>query len=255
MEESYVETKEISILDIIKVVINNIKLLIICIILVGAFAFVLSHFFISPKYISSISLYVNNNQNQNQTALNINDLAASQKLVNTYIVILKDDEVLNKVSDKLVEQYSEDELKKYIALDEQNGKKVIRAESLRSLLTMTAVDNTEVLKIQAKTKNAEFSAKICAIISEESPDILQRIVKAGSVEVIGKPLVPYEKSSPNVSLNTLIGLFVGLVIAITICVIKYMLDTTIKGEEDLKEMLNVPVLGEVPDFSCFKESR
>lgn len=247
------ETKEINLGDILSLIIKNIKIILVCVIIGGMGSFIISYFFISPKYISNTSLYVNNKESQSGNALNISDLTASQKLVNTYIVILKDDEVLNKVVERLFQEYSVEDLDKYIGLSEENGKSVLRTDSIRKMLTLTAVDNTEVLKIEAETKNAELSAKICSIISEEAPSVLQRIVKAGSVEVIGKPVIAFEKSSPKIKLNCLIGLFLGFIVAIGFIMVRYMLDRTIKGEEDLKELFDVPVLGEIPDFDCFKE--
>ena len=54
-----------------------------------------SLFMLPRKYTSSVSLYVNNLTSVSLTGdVNINDINASQKLVDTYIVILQDDDVL-----------------------------------------------------------------------------------------------------------------------------------------------------------------
>ena len=37
--------------------------------------------------------------------------------------------------------------------------------------------------------------------------------------------------------------------------VRYLLDNTVKGEEDIKEKFDIPVLGEIPDFACFKEKK
>ena len=55
-----------------------------------------------------------------------------------------------------------------------------------------------------------------------------------------------EKVSPKTSVNLIIGLFVGLVLAIFIIALKEMLDKRIKSEEDVERELNVPVLGSIP---------
>ena len=65
--------------------------------------FFVSSFLIPKKYTSSVELYVNNGTNTSNTnaAINPNDLTASQKLVGTYIVILKNRDVLNQVAAKI----------------------------------------------------------------------------------------------------------------------------------------------------------
>lgn len=247
------DTREINIGEIIRLFIKNIKIIIPSIVLFGLSFFIVSYFFISPKYVSSIYLYVNNKESEYSQALNINDINASQKLVNTYIVILKNDEVLKKVGNRLLEEYNKDDLNNYLGLSQVNGKYILSTNSLRSVLTMGAVDNTEVLKIQAETKNPELSASICQIIADEAPSVLKRIVKAGSVEVIGTAEVSYQKSSPNNKKNGIIGALLGLFLSVLFVVLRYALDRTVKGEEDLKNILDIPVLGEIPDLKLFKE--
>lgn len=245
------DTREINIGEIIRLFIKNIKIIIPSIVLFGLCFFIVSYFFISPKYVSNIYLYVNNKESEYSQALNINDLNASQKLVNTYIVILKNDEMLKKVGDRLLEEYSTDDLNNYLGLVKVNGKYIINTNSLRNVLTMGAVDDTEVLKIEAETKNPQLSASICQIIAEEAPSVLKRIVKAGSVEVIGTAEVSNQKSSPNNKKNCIIGALLGLFLSALFVILRYALDRTVKGEEDLKNILDIPVLGEIPDLKLF----
>ena len=54
-------------------------------------------------------------------------------------------------------------------------------------------------------------------------------------------------------MNCVLGFLLGLVASVLFVVIQEMLDTRVKGEEDLKKYYNVPVLGEIPNFeSQFK---
>ncbi len=218
--------------------------------LVGAMVlFAVSKFIMAPKYTSSVSLYVNNNSEAaTGTPININDINASQKLVNTYIVVLGHETVLEQVADELMEEFADSQLEEYIGLSEVNGQRVLKAGSLKKVISMESVNNTEVLRIKAETKNAMFSARICNLIAEAAPEVLQRVIKAGSVEVIGEAKPVFEKSSPGVKKYTMVGALIGLVLAVAVILIRYLLDNTIKGEDDIKAHLNVPVLGEIPDF-------
>ncbi|QKN23682.1 MULTISPECIES: YveK family protein [Caproicibacterium] len=193
-----------------------------------ALMFVTSSFLIPKKYTSSVSLYVNNSQQKatSQDTVNQDDLNASQQLVNTYIVILEDDRVMQSIADKLSKPVSVGQMKKAVHMESAN--------------------KTEVLSISAETTNPELSAEICNTIADVAPDVLKRVVKAGSVEVIGKATPASSPSSPNVAKQSAIGALIGLMIMIIVSLLAEVLDTTIKGEEDVKKRLNIPVLGEIP---------
>lgn len=230
---------------------KNLQWIVGCVIVGFVALFLISRFFLPAKYTSSISMYVNNNNDASAgTPININDINASQKLVNTYIVILQHDEVLNQVADRLMEEYTEEDLDKNIGLTEVSGKKVLKAETLRKALTLSAVNGTEVLQIRAQTKNAMLSARICNLIAEVGPGVLERVIRAGSVEIIGQAEPVFEKTSPHTLRNSVIGALLGLIVSVGGVLLRFALDNTIKGEEDIKERLKIPVLGEIPDFSA-----
>ena len=58
-----------------------------------------------------------------------------------------------------------------------------------------------------------------------------------------------QPSSPSTSKNTVIGLLVGLVLAVIVNLLRELLDTRIKNEEDLSRRYDIPILGVIPDFS------
>lgn len=220
---------------------------IICCALAGMIAFgAVSYYLIAPKYTSSVSMYVNNTNGSGAGAgvtngININDINASQKLVDTYIVILRNNEVMNAVAEQLEKEFTSAQFQEYIDAEKPT------AGVLRSLVSMSSVNETEVMEIKAVTKNAKFSAAICNTIAEIAPETLKRVVKAGSVETIGTAEPAGAQSSPNVIKNAVFGLLAGLALSVAFVLLRAMLDTTIKGEEDLKSRTGLTVLGEIPD--------
>ena len=218
---------------------------IICCALAGMIAFgAVSYYLIAPKYTSSVSMYVNNTNGSGAgvtNGININDINASQKLVDTYIVILRNNEVMNAVAEQLEKEFTSEQFQEYIDADKPT------AGVIRSLVSMSSVNGTEVMEIKAITKNAKFSAAICNTIAEIAPETLKRVVKAGSVETIGTAEPAGAQSSPNVIKNAVFGLLAGLALSVAFVLLLAMLDTTIKGEEDLKSRTGLTVLGEIPD--------
>lgn len=247
------ETTEMTIdlRELFFILLRGAKWIILAAVLGTFIAFAITWWKIPPKYTSSISLYVHNTAESTQVtgALNFADLTASQQLVNTYIVILQNDEVLEQVSDRLMEEYTQESLGAILPLSTQSdGSKILMPGTLRGVITMSAVNETEVLRIEAETKNPELSAAICTIMAEVAPETLQRVVKAGSVEVIGRAKPAILPSSPNLIVNMVIGFIVGGVLSVIAILLVNMMDNTVTNEEDLKKHFTIPVLGEIPDF-------
>lgn len=85
--------------NIIRILYKGLKWLVICTLLGVLIMFVISQFVMTPKYKSDVSLYVTNTDSSNN--LNVNDINASQKLIETYIVILEQDEVMAQVANEV----------------------------------------------------------------------------------------------------------------------------------------------------------
>lgn len=229
------ETTELDLRELFYVIRKHMKG-ILAGLAVGLICAVLISMFVLPKkYTSSVSLYVNNGQPILNNALNVNDINASQKLVGTYIVILQDEHVIEQVADQLSRPLS--------------------AAQLAGTISMGAVNDTEVLAISANTEDPQLSAEICNVFADIAPQVLQRVVKAGSVEVLGEAKVPTAPSSPSVVKNGLIGALIGLALMIGWSFYREMADNTVKSEDDLRKHVDVPVLGEIPKIRVEKERR
>lgn len=241
MQENQQEVTEIEIKDLLLAWLGNWKWILLFAAVGALLAFGATWLFMPNQYISSAHLYVNNTSDDGaaSSAININDINASQKLVNTYIVILQNDEVMNEVIARLKDEYDPASLQEILPLT---------PGSLRSVISMTSVDNTEVLRIDAKTQNAELSARICTIMTEVAPDILMRVVKAGSVEVIGEAIPAASPSSPSFPTNSAIGFLLGAVLVLVAVTIRFLTDNRVKDEEGLRQRFEIPVLGQVPNF-------
>ena len=217
---------------------------IICAAVVGAAGtFLVSSYVIPQQFQSNISMYVKNSekQNQEQQGINNNDLTVSKSLVSTYIFILNNDVVMDEVENQLAKEYTEEELSRYFTL--KNGK--VTDTSLKACFSMTAVDETEVLKITATTQNAELSASLCNIMADVAPQFLIRVVGAGSVEKIGDAKIYDTPVSPNVTKNTAIGFAAGAMLAILVILVIDFFDNTIKDSSELGEHFQKPMIGEI----------
>ena len=219
---------EISLLQIISILWHKVWIIMLCTILGGGIGFCISNYMIEPTYSSSISMYVNNNTERTESQLNINDINASQKLVATYIEILKSDMVLDKVVSEMKLPYTNGELSK--------------------MITASSLNNTEILEVVVISHNPNEAADIANMLAEVAPPEIIRVVKAGGVQLIDTAVPCEVPIAPNIKTITALVAIIGAFIACMVEIVISMLDTTIKSEEDLQEQYGIPVLGVIPDI-------
>lgn len=227
------ETNEITLQEIFGILWSKVLWIILISILGGSIAFGISHYVIKPMYTSRISMYVNSNTDKSTTVASLNDINASQKLVSTYIEILKSDKVLGHVIEEANLPYTQSQL--------------------RQMITANGMSGTEIFEVKVTTKNPQEAARIANTIAEVAPVEIIRVVKAGSVELIDEAIPATKPTSPNVALNTIIGLLLGGVVSVLGVLVLHMLDGRVKSEEDLKKHCDYPVLGTIPNLEQSSE--
>lgn len=223
---------DISLKRLADILLRRIGFIVAFTLLAGIFSFVYSEIMIAPEYESSVTIYVNNeSENTMQKTLG-SDIQASQMLVDTYIVIIKSDTVLNEVSRKLAE----------------NGLYGYNAEGLRSGINANAVDSTEIFEVKVKSNDPKSSYIIANVLADVAPDIIKDFVEASSVKIIDYALIG-KKVSPNVQRNMVLGLLIGLFLSCLFVVMREIFDTRIKTEDELEQWFKLPILGVVPDIA------
>ena len=177
MENEGYET--IDLLEVLNAVRQHLLAVILTTVILAGVGFGVSKFLITPQYEASALMIVNTRQDttSNVTSDQIN---SATKLVSTYSIIIKSDTVLQQVIDNL-------------GLS-------LTYEKLAERVTVSAVDDTQVMKITVKSDNPEWARQVCEQITVVSPDVILESVEAGSVKVISSAAVNPTPVSPNVGL-------------------------------------------------------
>ena len=215
--------------NILDIFMRRLWLIVILICIGGGIAFSYSQYILPKKYTSSVTLYVYNQTDGRQ--MNVNDISFSSRLVDTYMIVLKSNTVLEKISDKIKEQN----------LD-------YSASSIGSMISSEAVNETEVFRISVTCYNKEDAKTIADAIAEIAPDEIIRVVKAGSVEIVDSAKLAKTYSSPNIPKNTIVGILLGLISACVLALLLELMNTTVKSRENLMEEHKYPVLAVIPNL-------
>ena len=223
MENEGYET--IDLLEVLNAVRQHLLAVILTTVILAAAGFGVSKFLITPQYEASALMIVNTRQDttSNVTSDQIN---SATKLVSTYSIIIKSDTV-QQVIDNL-------------GLS-------LTYEKLAERVTVSAVDDTQVMKITVRSDNPEWARQVCEQITVVSPDVILESVEAGSVKVISSAAVNPTPVSPNVGRNTMLGGVLGLVISVGIILLAVLLDNKIHTEDDIAKYLDLAVVGVIPE--------
>lgn len=195
----------------------------------GVISGLVSFYVLKPVYEANTTLIVNKEvENETTQMTTSDDLNFVQKLALTYGEIIKSRSVITSTIDKL-------------NLD-------MTYEDLSEAVSITNVENTQIIKISVKNENPRVASTICNTIPEIFSTEVQRIVKASGTEVIDKAAVPEESIKPNKKMNILIATILGAMISVFVIFVRKALNTKIKEPKDIEEKLGLPVFGVVPKF-------
>lgn len=223
------EGMEIDIRKLLLACLNKWWVLVICTLLAGVIAGVYTSKFITPLYEAKVTIYVNNaGRDQKVEYITNSNLQTSQRLVNTYVYIIGSETVLEKV-----------------ALESNLG---ISADAIRSCMHATQKGTTEMFDVIITHPDPERAARIANAVAQVAPGEIERFVEGSSTKIVDYAKVPQSPSFPDLTKNAILGCLIGFVIAVLFVIIKLQLDVRIKGEEDLMDLFNIPVLGQIPNF-------
>lgn len=229
------ETFELDMVDLVKVLLKRAWIILLCAVIVASSALVYTMNFVTPMYTASVKIYVNNNSSKNNIAISSNDLAVAMRLVNTYINILGSDQVLEEVL--------------------ENTGAMLTTNELRDMLSAEAMGETEMFEVKIASPSPEMSADLANAIADIAPAKISAFIEGSSAKVIDYARVPTQRSSPSYTTSAVLGFLVGLLGAAVVVIIKDVVDTRIKSEDDLAKICQIPVLGRIPDMCDIADAR
>ena len=197
------EFYSIDLAHILKCVANKIWLVVIAAILAATLGFVVSAFLITPKYSSSLMLYVNNtNYNSSgNTTVSSSELSAAQSLVKTYGEILNNRTTLDLVIDQ-VEADGRD-------LDDS-----ITYRELSKMIKSSASNDTEVMVVTVTCDDPELAADIANAIYPVLQTRIAEIITGASVKKVQDGYADYDKVSPSIVKYTIVGFVLGALLSV-----------------------------------------
>lgn len=201
-------------------------------IVAAVLAFGVSSFVLTPEYSSTTRIYVVNRNQSENAGLTNQDLQAGSYLVKDYKEIILSQDVLEKVISNLKL--------------EQSGK------GLSKKIQVTVPVDTRIVSIVVKDDQPEEASRIANALREVAAEKIIKVTRVSDVTTLEEARPALTPSSPNIRRNTVLAFLVGGVAMIVSVLLLELLDDRVKRPEDVEEVMQVALLGIVPDLDKLK---
>lgn len=215
--------------------LNYFKSKIIYIIFAMSISFCLASIYVNkfrtPVYTSETTILLN--QSSESSAINSTDVNLNKSLVTTYGEIIKSKRVLNQVIDNLKLDYDYKEIASRVSVGE--------------------ITDTSIIKIQVTDEDNVLAYNTANEIASVFAKEIVSIYKIENISTIDEAEISETPSGTSTLKIIAIGTLLGAFVSIMVIFVLFYFDTTIKKEEDIEKITNIPVIGVVPASSKFNK--
>lgn len=225
-------TMEIDVFHLFKILWKRKILIALVAIVAGALAFAYSAFIVKPEFTSTTRIYVVNRNQGDKPGLTNQDLQAGSYLVKDYREIILSQDVLEKVTSNLKLDLSPKDLAKKVKV--------------------TVPVDTRIVSISVNDRVPEEASRIANSLREVAAEKIISITRVSDVTTLEEARPAIAPSSPNIRRNTIIGLLGGTVFTVITVLIVELVDTRVKRPEDIEDVMQIALLGVVPNLDKLK---
>ena len=223
---------EIDVFHLLKILWKRKLLIVLVAFVTGAVAFAYSSFIVKPEYTSTTRIYVVNRNQGDKPGLTNQDLQAGSYLVKDYREIILSQGVLEKVATDL-------------KLD-------LPPKDLAGKIKVTVPADTRIVSISVTDRAPEEASRIANSLREVAAQKIISVTRVSDVTTLEEARPATSPSSPNIHRNTMVGFLAGAVVMIVTVLLVELLDTRVKRPEDVEDVMQIALLGVVPNLDKLK---
>ncbi|MBU3570689.1 capsular biosynthesis protein [Priestia aryabhattai] len=219
----------ISLKELFQTLKKRLWLIVLITIIAAIISAVISFFVITPTYEAKTQILVNKTKSDEQLYAG-NEVQTNIQLINTYNVIITSPAILDTVKDEL-------NLDRSVA-------------DLNNQITVSSATDSQVVEISVQDPSPYVAAQIANKTAEVFKNKISNIMKVDNVSVLSKAEVKGAVApiKPQPLLNIAIAIVVGLMVGVGLAFLLEYLDNTIKTEQDIESILELPVMGVIANI-------
>ena len=223
---------EIDVFHLLKILWKRKLLIALVAFVTGAVAFAYSSFIVKPEFTSTTRIYVVNRNQGDKPGLTNQDLQAGSYLVKDYREIILSQDVLEKVATDL--------------------KLELPPKGLASKIKVTVPVDTRIVSISVTDRAPEEASRIANSLREVAAQKIISVTRVSDVTTLEEARPATSPSSPNIRRNTMVGFLAGAVVMVVTVLLVEILDTRVKRPEDIEDVMQIALLGVVPNLDKLK---
>ena len=223
---------EIDVFHLLKILWKRKLLIALVAFVTGIVAFAYSSFIVKPEFTSTTRIYVVNRNQGDKPGLTNQDLQAGSYLVKDYREIILSQDVLEKVATDL--------------------KLELPPKGLASKIKVTVPVDTRIVSISVTDRAPEEASRIANSLREVAAQKIISVTRVSDVTTLEEARPATSPSSPNIRRNTMVGFLAGAVVMVVTVLLVELLDTRVKRPEDIEDVMQIALLGAVPNLDKLK---
>lgn len=225
---------ELDIKELIGILLEKKWVIIIATIICMMIGYLYNSYFTEPLYKSSTTLLLAKtsdntskyqSDNEIDKAITQTDVTLNEKLVSTYSELAKSSGVIGKVINNLNLNISEDEIKKNISISE--------------------VDNTEILKVSVANTNGKVAASIANELATVFSDRIKDLYSIDNIKIVDSAIESKQAFNVNPKKYAILGAGVGFVISIIYVLFLNILRNTARSARQVERNTKISVLATI----------
>lgn len=179
---------------------------------------------LTPQYTASTRIYVLNRASD--AGIDYSDIQSSAQLAQDFEVLITGRNVTSQVIRQL-------------SLDMTDGQ-------LADKITINGVTDSRILQIDVMDSDAKRAADIANCVREVAKEQLVNIMEIDTVNVVYEAEQPVNPSAPHTKRNTILALMLGVCISCLALIVLFIVDDSVKTEEEIERYLNLSTVGVIP---------
>lgn len=225
MEEKIRNTEDmqIDLLELAGVLWRKFWAIVACLVIGAVLAGGYTKLMVTPQYTATSMIYI---LGQTTSISSVADLQLSSELTADFTIMAKSRPVIQSVIKELDLDMSYEQLVEAVNLENPT--------------------DSHILKIHVTNSDPELAKTISNAMAEAVAENISSVMATDKPSIAEKAITPKAPSSPNLTKNIAMGGIVGTAIAVAIIVLSYLMDDTIKTEEDVRKYLQMNTLAEIP---------
>lgn len=225
--EQYTEETEIDLMELIYVMLRKWWMILVAALLGATIAVGVTKFVITPMYQSQAMIYV---LTKTTSVTSMVDLQIGDAITEDFKIIATSKPVIDMAIEEI----------------EKTQDVTFTRKEILDMLTVTNITDTRILNIEALSDDPEYACWVANAVADATATRMKEIMQSDPPTTVERAEVENIPVSPSLLKNAALGFLLGAILVCGILVVQFILDDTLKNEDDIQKYIGAATLGMIP---------